>query len=74
MIITKDMVGAYGNTTRYTIRNSITDTGASAADAIAWFDTLELATAVMRYMRGDSLSEDVEKRAIQAIRNVGCEI
>ena len=68
MIITKDHLGAHGRKVYYILRNSIADTGAAQPDEIARFETLELATVVMRYMRGDSLSEADEYRAKEAIK------
>ena len=68
MIIEKQRVGAHGHTTIYRLCNSIADTGAAQPDEIARFETLELATVVMRYMRGDSLSEADEYRAKEAIK------
>lgn len=67
MIIIKQNVGAHGHKSIYTICNSIADTGADHPDEIARYDTLELATIVMRYMRGDSLSEADEYRAKEAL-------
>lgn len=66
MIIEKQRVGAHGKTTIYTLCNSIADTGAERPEEIARFDKLE--TAVLRYMRGDSLSEADEYRAKEAIK------
>ena len=63
MIIEKHHVGAHGKTTIYTLCNSIADTGESRTEEIARFDTLELAAIVLRYLRGDSLSEADEYRA-----------
>ena len=68
MIITKQRIGAHGHETIYQLCNSIADTGATQPDEIARFKTLELATVVMRYMRGDSLSETDEYRAKEAIK------
>ena len=67
MIIEKHRVGAHGRKTIYTICNSIAETGESRTDEIARFDTLELAAIVLRYLRGDSLSEADEYRAKAAI-------
>lgn len=69
MIITKQTVGA-GKRRHdvYDVCNSIADTGADRPESIARFDTLELATVVMRYIRGDSLSEADEYRAKEAIK------
>lgn len=68
MIIEKHSVGAHGRKTIYTICNSIADTGADRTDEIARFDTLETAVIVLRYMRGDSLSEADTAAAKEAIR------
>ena len=68
MIITKQRIGAHGHETIYQLCNSIADTGATQPDEIARFDTLDVATAVLRYMRGDSLSEADEYRAKEAIK------
>ena len=68
MIIEKQRIGAHGKTTVYTLCNSIADTGAERPEEIARFDTLETATAVMRYMRGDTLSEDDTQTAKEAIK------
>jgi hypothetical protein len=40
---------------------------------IARFDTLDVATAVLRYMRGDSLSEADEYRAKEAIKKASAQ-
>ena len=45
----------------------MTETGKEPRE-IARFDTLETATAVMRYMRGDTLSEDDTQTAKEAIK------
>lgn len=68
MIIEKHRVGAHGRKTIYTICNSIAETGESRTDEIARFDTLETAAIVLRYLRGDSLSEADEYRAKEAIK------
>lgn len=71
MIIEKYEIGR-GKTRRnvYAICNSITDAGKEYNPYLARFDTLELATVVMRYMRGDSLSEADEIRAKEALKKV----
>ena len=51
-----------------TLCNSIADTGAERPEEIARFDKLETAVIVLRYMRGDSLSESEEYRAKEAIK------
>lgn len=68
MIIEKQRIGAHGKTTVYTLCNSIADTGAERPDEIARFDKLETAVIVLRYMRGDSLSDTDEYRAKEAIK------
>lgn len=68
MIIEKQRIGAHGKTTIYTLCNSIADTGAERPEEIARFDKLETAVIVLRYMRGDSLSESEEYRAKEAIK------
>ena len=68
MIITKQRIGVHGHETIYQLCNSIADTGVAQPDEIARFKTLELATVVMRYMRGDSLSEADEYRAKEALK------
>lgn len=50
------------------ICNSVVDNGDDFPDEIARFDSLELATVVLRYMRGDSLSEADEYRAKEALK------
>lgn len=46
------------------------ETGTDNTREIARFDTLELTTLVMKYMRGDSLSEAEAKTAREAIKKV----
>ena len=67
MIITRHNVGAYGKKTKYAVCADATETGSKPLE-IAYFDTLELATVVMRYMRGDSLSEADTGTAREAIK------
>ena len=69
MIIVKSTIGT-GKRQRdvYDVCNSIADTGAPRPESIVRFDTLELATIVMRYMRGDSLSEADTLQAREAIK------
>lgn len=69
MIIDKLNIGARAKTTKYAICADATETGDEPKE-IARFDTLELATVVMRYMRGDSLSDDDEQRAKEAIKAI----
>lgn len=68
MIIRKQSYGRASRKTTYLLCNSIAETGEAMPDEIARFDTLELATVVMRYMRGDSLSEADEYRAKEAMK------
>ena len=68
MIIEKHRTGAHKKKTVYVICNSLADTGAERTDEIARFDTLETAVIVLRYMRGDSLSEADTYRAKEAIK------
>ena len=69
MIIVKSTIGT-GKRQRdvYDVCNSIADTGAPRPESIARFDSLEAATIVMRYMRGDSLSEADTVQAREAIK------
>lgn len=67
MVIEKYNIGAHGKRTVYAVCADITETG-DRLHEIARFDTLETATAVMRYMRGDTLSEDDTAAAKEAIR------
>ena len=69
MIVIKSTIGA-GKRRHdvYDVCNGIADTGAERPDSIARFDTLELATVVMRYMRGDHLDERDEYRAKEALK------
>ena len=69
MIIEKYEIGR-GKTRRnvYGICNSIADAGKEYNPCLARFDTLELAAIVLRYLRGDSLSEADEYRAKEAIK------
>ena len=69
MIIDKLNIGAHGKTVKYAVCADATETG-DRPQEIARFDTLELATVVMRYMRGDSLSDDDEQRAKEAIKAI----
>ena len=67
MVIEKLHVGAHGSKIIYAVCADQTETGDKLHE-IARFDTLELATVVMRYMRGDSLSETDEYRAKEALK------
>lgn len=68
MIIERMEIGAHGKTVKYAVCADATETGDKPHE-IARFDTLELATVVMRYMRGDSLSEADEYRAKEAVKS-----
>lgn len=67
MIIEKLHLGAHSKTIKYAVCADVMETG-DRLHEIARFDTLETATAVMRYMRGDTLSEDDTAAAKEAIR------
>ena len=71
MIVIKSTIGA-GKRRHdvYDVCNSIADTGAERPDSIARFDTLELATVVMRYMRGDTLDETQTVEIVMPTENV----
>ena len=60
-------VGAHGRKIIYAVCADAQETGDKLHE-IARFDTLDVATAVLRYMRGDSLSEADEYRAKEAIK------
>ena len=68
MIIERHRVGAHQRKTIYAVCNSIADTGESRTDEIARFDKLETAAIVLRYLRGDSLSEADTAAAKEAIK------
>ena len=67
MVIEKLHVGAHGRKIIYAVCADQTETGDKLHE-ICRFDTLDVATAVLRYMRGDSLSEADEYRAKEAIK------
>ena len=67
MVIEKMHLGAHSKTIKYAVCADVTETG-DRLHEIARFDTLETATAVMRYMRGDTLSEDDTAAAKEAIK------
>lgn len=67
MIIEKLYLGAHSKTIKYAVCADVTETG-DRLHEICRFDTLETATAVMRYMRGDTLSDDDTAAAKEAIR------
>lgn len=67
MIIEKLNIGAHGRKIVYAVCADAQETGDKPHE-IARFETLELATIAMRYMRGDSLRDTDEYRAHEAIR------
>lgn len=67
MVIEKLNLGAHGRKIVYAVCADATETGDKLHE-IARFDALDVATAVLRYMRGDSLSEADEYRAKEAIK------
>lgn len=67
MVIEKLHLGAHSKTIKYAVCADVQETG-DRLHEIARFDTLETATAVLRYMRGDSLSEADTETAKEAIR------
>lgn len=69
MVIEKYRIGAHGKRIVYAVCADQTETGDKLHE-IARFDTLETATAVLRYMRGDSLSEGDTETAKAAIKKV----
>ena len=72
MIIEKRQIGAQGKRTIYAVCADATETGDKPHE-ITRADTLELATIIMRYMRGDSLSEADKYRAREAIKAADAE-
>lgn len=70
MIIERLTIGAYGRKTVYAVCADAEETGDKLHE-IARFDTLDVATAAMRYMRGDPLNETDEHAAIEAIKRAG---
>jgi hypothetical protein len=73
MIIERHRVGAHQRKTIYAICNSIADTGERHTYEIASFDKLETAVIVLRYMRGDSLSEADTAAAKEALKKADTE-
>lgn len=67
MVIEKLKVGAHSKKTYYAVCADAQETGDKLHEIVRC-ETLELATIVMRYMRGDSLSETDEYRAKEAIK------
>lgn len=67
MVIEKKYIGANCRKVIYAVCADAQETG-DGLHEIMRANSLELATIVMRYMRGDSLSEADEYRAHEAIR------
>ncbi|MBQ6012063.1 MAG: hypothetical protein IJL23_02985 [Alphaproteobacteria bacterium] len=69
MMIQRYNIGAHGRHTVYAI---CYDTGRkdNVYDELARFDTLETATNVLRYIRGDILTREQIADAVQAIRKI----
>lgn len=69
MMIQRYNIGAHGRHTVYAI---CYDTGRkdNVYDELARFDTLETATNVLRYIRGDILTREQIADAVQAIRRI----
>lgn len=67
--IKKMSVGAHGKHTVYSIYTERKD-NTTMTDELARFDTLETATNVLRYIRGDVLTREQIADAIQAIRSI----
>lgn len=69
MIIQKLRIGAHGKKTVYALCNEPAGkTGGS--DELCRFDTLETATNVLRYIRGDIQTREQIADAIAAIRTI----
>ena len=67
MVIEKLHVGVHGRKIIYAVCADQTETGDKLHE-ICRFEKLETAVIVLRYMRGDSLSESDEYRAKEAIK------
>lgn len=69
MMIQRYNIGTHGRHTVYAI---CYDTGRkdNVFDELARFDTLETATNVLRYIRGDILTREQIADAVQAIRKI----
>lgn len=67
MVIDKLQIGAHGRKVFYAVCADQTETGDKLHE-ICRFEKLETAVIVLRYMRGDSLSESDEYRAKEAIK------
>lgn len=71
MYINRYEIGAGKNKhTVYGLHYSADEAGADSTGEIARFTTLELATLAMKYMRGDSMSEEEAQTAKEAIEKV----
>ena len=68
MIIEKIRNGAHNRNIVYAVCADATETGTEPRE-IARFSSLELAAIVMRYLRGDSLTDSEEYRAKEALKN-----
>ena len=68
MFIDKYQIGANCKKTVYAVCIDATKTGEARPREIARFNSLELAAIVMRYLRGDYLSEADAERAHDAIK------
>mgnify|MGYP003571272600 CR=1 FL=1 len=69
MTIRRLNIGAHGKHTVYAICYERKD-NTNMFDELARFDTLETATNVLRYIRGDVLTREQIADAIQAIRSI----
>lgn len=69
MTIRRLNIGAHGKHTVYAICTERKD-NTNMYDELARFDTLETATNVLRYIRGDVLTREQIADAIQAIRSI----
>lgn len=68
MIIEKMNIGANGKRTVYRVCNDASETGETMPREICRFNSLEVAAIVMRYLRGDYLSEADAERAHDALK------
>lgn len=69
MTIRRLIIGAHGKHTVYAICYERKD-NTNMFDELCRFDTLETATNVLRYIRGDILTREQIADAIQAIRTI----
>ena len=67
MTIIRYNIGAHDKHTVYAICNECKE---GRTEELARFDTLETATNVLRYIRGDVLTREQIADAIQAIRSI----